>query len=256
MNGGDALELDLRAEARARQPAMAPAGALTPAVIATWRGRMINEHRSSHVFAGVAAQLAALGRAAEAAECEGFAAEERKHGALCGAVVEAAGGEAKAEVPAPAIVPAHPDTTPRAAVVRNLISICAMSETVAVALIGAERMEMPDGPLRTLLDEIWADEIGHARFGWRYLADEVAALDDDERAAVARYLPLAFGHLEAYELAHIPLASWPAEAVAYGLCDGGDARTLFFETVTEVIIPRLEALGLPAARAWAERRTA
>ncbi|MCX5746405.1 MAG: ferritin-like domain-containing protein [Proteobacteria bacterium] len=249
--------LDLRQAARARRPAIETPTSIAPAVIATWRGRMINEHGSSCVFEGLAAQLAALGRVDDAAQCRLFADEEREHGALCGAVVEASGGAALAEVSPPSIVPAHADTTPRAAVVRNMISICCLSETVAVALIGAERLEMPEGPLRVLLDKIWADEIGHSRFGWRYVAHELAALTPDELDAVARYLPVAFGHLEAHELAHIPVATtWPAEGVAYGLCDGGDARALFYDTVTEVIIPQLEAHGLSAARAWDQRRTA
>jgi hypothetical protein len=249
--------LDLRDVARARQPMIIPPGALAPAVITTWRGRMINEHGSSRVFDGLADQLAALGDADQAARCRGFADEEREHGALCGAVVEAAGGEARGAALAAMSMPVHADTTPRAAVVRNVISVCCMAETVAVALIGAERLEMPEGPLRDLLEKIWADEIGHARFGWLYLAAALPTLDDDERAAVARYLPRALAHLEDHELAHIPIeTAWPAEASVYGLCDGADARTLFYETVNEVIVPQLEAHGLPAARAWQTRRTA
>jgi hypothetical protein len=246
-------QLDLRELARARAPSIAITEALAPPVIATWRGRMINEYGSSRVFDGLAAQLDALGHADDAAQCRRFADEEREHGALCGAVVEAAGGEARGMLPAARAVPAHADTTPRAAVVRNIISVCCLAETVAVSLIGAERLEMPEGSLRTLLEQIWADEIGHARFGWRYLAAHLEELDDDERAAVARYLPLAFAHLEDHELRHIPVRQWPAEAAALGLCDGGDARTLFVETVEEVIVPQLEALGLPAAAAWTNR---
>lgn len=247
--------LDLRAAARARQPEIGDPGSLGPAVIATWRARMVNEHGSSRVFDGIAAQLAALDRAAEAAECRRFADEEREHGALCGAVVEAAGGEAIAPALEVRAVPEHGDTTPRAAVIRNLISVSCLSETVAVALIGAERLEMPEGPLRSLLERIWADEIGHARFGWRIVAEELAALDEGERDAVARYLPVALGHLEAHELAHLPTERrWPVAGRAFGLCDGADARALFEDTVREVIVPGLEALGLPAARAWDERR--
>jgi hypothetical protein len=250
--------LDLREASRARRIEVPPPGALTAAVIGTWRGRMINEHGSSHVFEGLAAQLAALGDAEAAEACRGFAAEEREHGALCGAVVESVGGAAEAAtVAAPRAVPHHGDTTPRAAVVRNLLSVCCLSETVAVALIGAERLEMPDGPLRELLSGILADEIGHARFGWRYLERVVPTLAADERDALVAYLPIALAALEAHELAHLPVgAAWPAGAATYGLCDGGEARVLFFETVTEVIIPQLEALGLPAARAWHERRPA
>ena len=245
------MTLDLSVEVVAHAVAIPPPGPLAPAVIATWRGRMINEHGSSRVFDGLADQLARFGDVEAAAECRGFAAEERAHGAMCGAVVVAAGGEAVADGLPVRAVPAHADTTPRAAVARNVISICCLSETVAVALIGAERLELPDGPLRELLSRIWADEIGHARFGWRYLAQ--LELDDAERAAVAAYLPVALRALEQHELAHIPVQVWPPEGAAYGLCDGADARTLFYETVDEVILPQLDALGLPATEAWRTR---
>ena len=54
-----------------------------------------------------------------------------------------------------------------------MLSICCLSETVAVSLIGAERIEMPDGELRELLTKIYADEVrpDHCRAGatsWRW----------------------------------------------------------------------------------------
>ncbi|MEZ4468789.1 MAG: hypothetical protein R3F43_31265 [bacterium] len=64
---------------------------------------------------------------------------------------------------------------------RNLLSVCCLSETVAVALIGAERLEMPEGPLRDILTRILADEVGHARLGWRWLADHQQRLDAERR---------------------------------------------------------------------------
>lgn len=246
--------LDLRADARDRRPAIVVPPALAPAVIATWRARMVNEHGSSHVFTQLADQLAALGWTDDAAEAHSFAAEEREHGRLCGAVVEAAGGEALAHAAPPQALPPHADTTPRAAALRNLVSICCLSETVAVALIGAERLLMPEGPLRELLAQILADEVGHARFGWRLLAREAATLRPDEHAALTRYLPVALAHLEAHELAHLPVAArWPDDAAHYGLCDGGDARSLFQDTIDQVILPGLEAHGLPAVSAWKAR---
>lgn len=246
--------LDLRDAAAGRLPPLAVPDALAPAVAATWRGRMVNEHGSARVFAALAEQFAAIGATAEAAECRRFADEERDHGAACGAVASAAGGEARAEVERGRAMPDHADTTPRTAVLRNVIAVCCLAETVAVALIGAERLEMPEGPLRDLLTRIWADEIGHSRFGWTYLATAWPALTDDERAAVDAYLPLALGHLEAHELAHIPANRWPPEGAAYGLCDGADARDLFYGCVTDVIVPQLEAHGLGAALAWRDRR--
>jgi hypothetical protein len=67
-------------------------------------------------------------------------------------------------------------------------------------------------------------------------------------------LQVALRHLEEHELAHLPLASRPpAEGAALGLCSGADARVLFYETVTSAILPPLEALGLRAVQAWANR---
>jgi hypothetical protein len=118
-----------------------------------------------------------------------------------------------------------------------------MSETVAVALIGAERLEMPEGTeLRALLTRIWADEIGHARFGWRLLEKLAPSLDAAERDAIRAYLPIAFGHLEAHELVHLPSRGAPAGGESLGLCSGLDARALLRETIDEVIAPRIQML--------------
>jgi hypothetical protein len=233
--------LDLSQEGRALAPAL---GAFSPALvrtaIETWRGRMVNEHSSAHVFEQLSLQLeqARFPNAAVAA-CRQFAREERKHGVLCAAVVCALGGEAQARLDAAALYPAHRDARGRAAALRNLIHVCCMSETVAVSLIGAERLQMPDGPLRELLTEIYADEVGHARFGWRLLEQVAPELDPFERQAIERYLPVAFAHLEHHELAHLPNVDAPPSGEQLGLCSGLEARQLFYDTVDSVIRPGL-----------------
>jgi hypothetical protein len=116
---------------------------------------------------------------------------------------------------------------------------------------------MPEGPLRELLTSIYADEVGHARFGWRLAARLAPELDADARSRLGDYLAVALAHLETHELAHLnPHAAPPADGVCLGLCNGKDARALFYSTVNEVILPALESLGLPAHRAWNARREA
>lgn len=250
--------LDLRAQARASRPALPELPQLREAAIATWRGRMINEHGSSRVFAALAAQAAQLGLSRDViGQLLEFEAEERRHGVLCGSVVEALGGEARADVAEPRDLPLHADVPPLQAFLRNVLSVSCLSETVAVALIGAERHEMPEGALRDVLSSIWADEIGHARFGWRVAQELVPQLDADAKARLALYLRVAFRHLELHELAHLPLASKPpAEGIQLGLCSGAEARTLFYATVSEAILPPLDELGLAASTAWACRAMA
>jgi hypothetical protein len=159
------------------------------------------------------------------------------------------GGEARAQGRREESFPAHSDAPPRAAALRNVIHICCMSETVAVSLIGDEREQMPEGPLRELLTSIYADEIGHARFGWRLLESVAPTLSEPERAAIERYLPVALEHLEHHELSHLPNVDAPPGGEQLGLCSGRDARQLFFDTVESVIVPGLRRwFSLPNRR--------
>jgi hypothetical protein len=246
--------LDLQGAARAhRIPLDAPAH-LAAAARATWLGRMVQEHGSAHVFESIADQLALAGFTRDDVEtCRAFAGEERLHGVLCGAVVESLGGAARAEVSDPLPVPQHEAVGRVEAVLMNLLSVSCLSETVAVSLIAAERVEMPRGPLHDLLTRIWSDEIGHARFGWSIVTERSRSLDAAARARLDAYLAVAFAHLERHELAHLPRTAAPTDGAALGLCSGADARTLFYETVDAVIVPRLVALGFDAARAWSAR---
>jgi len=250
--------LDLRAQARAQIPDLAPLTHLYGDVQQTWHGRMVNEWASGAVFEGLAAQLRAARLGRDLAECaEGFAAEERHHGVLCGAVVEAAGGEALAPMPERDPFPMHPDVSPLEGLVRNLIAVSCLSETAAVALIGAERLRMPDSPLRKLMTTIYADEVGHARFGWSLVAELVPAMSEPERQRLSAYLAVAFAHFEKHELAHLP-ADYdpPSEGAALGLCKGRHARELLYQAIAEVMIPGLSAVGLDAERAWQLREHA
>lgn len=248
---------DLRAASQRHLVALPHHPGLVRSALATWRGRMINEYSSAVVFEGLARQLAASNfDEATVAECRSFADEERHHGVLCGAVVESLGGEAVFEPRHDEEFPEHDDVPRAEAALRNLLSISCASETVAVALIGAERLEMPEGPLRELLTRIYSDEVGHARFGWRLLPKLASMLDDDGRRRTNEYLAVVFASLEKHELAHLnPNAAPPAEGAGLGLCNGAEARELFYATVEEVIVPGLERHGLAAAEAW-ERRAA
>jgi hypothetical protein len=249
--------LDLRTEARAYALSAIDAGPLAEAARGTWRARMENEYGSHRVFRALARQLRERGfREPLATECEGFAQEEQRHGAQCGAATEALGGIAIGLLSEAAPIPEHAGAPPRAGALCNIISICCMSETVAVALIGAERIEMPESPLRELLTRIFADEIGHARFGWCLLDELAASLSHEERRAIDAYLPIALGHLEAHELAHLPARGAPPGGEHFGLCSGISARELLYDTICEVIVPRLDTLGFSGSGAWRRARAA
>lgn len=233
--------LDLREASRRHMPALPiHPTELIGSAVSTWHARMVNEYMSSTVFESLGAQFRAARLGDDLAdECAAFADEERRHGVLCGAVVEALGGNALAPVPERPPFPLHATEPPRAALLRNVIHICCMSETIAVALIGAERLEMPEGMLRDLITAIYSDEVGHARFGWRFIESLGADLTTEERTAVERYLPLAFAHVEAHELAHLPDRDALTEGEVLGLCSGRQARLLLTDAIERVIRPGL-----------------
>lgn len=220
--------------------------------IGTWIGRMVNEHISARVFSALVPQMMRAGldpRWTEAVAT--MASDELRHGRQCAAVVEALGGEAVAELPPITDVPTHDDCSPLEAVLRNLISISCLSETVAVSLIRAEKEESTTPGIQEILDTILADEVQHARFGWRVLDELSPSLDPEMKARLGDYLIGAFHHLRTHELAHLPLGPSPSEeAERVGVCDGLDARRLFFDTVEEAIVPGLESHGIPARAAW------
>jgi hypothetical protein len=218
----------------------------------TWLARMVNETVSSRVFAALLGQLlAAGGKPADLQALATFAADELRHGQLCAAVAHQLGATAEQPLPPLPAVPDHADTTPQLAVLRNILSVCCLSETVAVALIRAEHAELQGTPLGTVLGQILADEVQHARFGWHYLANVAPGLTAQDRQELGEWLAVALAHLWEHELAHLPYASGRSVAAqAVGICDGVAARKLLRDAIEQVIVPGLERQGLAGERAW------
>lgn len=225
------------------------------AALSTWRGRMLNEFVSARVFDALATQIAAAGLHTKLADrARTFAADERRHGYMCGAVVQGLGGEAVVPIRPLAAVPDHADCAPLEALLRNVLGISCLAETVAVALISAERLESGPASLTEILTSILADEVRHARFGWTLLDACQADLTDDLRERLAEYLQLAFAHLECHELRYLPQGEAPSHrAEQVGVCDGDSSRALFYSTVAEVIVPGLQRRGIAAGHAWRSR---
>ncbi len=252
--------LDLDDAARRHRLDLSDAAALPErerqVAVASWLGRMVNETRSARVFAALKGQARDAGLSgATVAELARFEAEELRHGELCAAAAVALGGSAVQVVERGPDVPDHELEDSLEGLLRNVLSISCLSETVAVALIQAERLESGPRALQRLLREILADEVGHARAGWRLLDELAPRLGSARRDRLSAWLALAFGHLEAHELRELAPGPAPsALAEAYGVCDGDRARQLFLTTVHSVIIPGLERRGLHAGWAWQHRQ--
>jgi hypothetical protein len=249
------IVLDLRREA-ARDPLLLPGiEALDDEeraqAVGNWRERMASEHVSARVFAALVPQLMRAGAARrQLVAVSAMIGQELEHALLCARVLAALGSEAVAPLPALAAVPEHLDAPPLEALLRNVISISCCSETVAVALVATEREQAACPALRELLEQILADEVKHARFGWKLLEEVGPALDRDLRRRLGVYLEVVFAHQLEF---HAPFLAMPAasdRALGYGAPHGPSNWQCFVETMTEVTVPGLQRVGLPARAAW------
>lgn len=220
----------------------------------TWRGRMVNEHVSAAVFAGlIPKMMRAAVDPAWIATAATMAADELRHAEQCAGVVAALGHAPIALLPSIEPLPDHADVGPLEGLLRDLISVGCMSETVAVAVIRAEQAELDGTTLGGVLARILADEVQHARFGWMLLGALAPALDDASRARLSDWLEVAFAHQLEWELPKLPVhLGLRAEVAAAGVCDGSLARELLFETLGGLVVPQLEAAGLAAKAAWSK----
>lgn len=248
--------LDLRDEAKEITFDLGPIrldDAERAAAIDTWRQRMLQEHVSARVFAALVPQLMHAGLAARhQAAVADMIAQELHHGRLCAGVVRALGGDAVIDQPELRDVPAHEDAEPFEAVLRNVISISCLSETIAVAEFASECQVHAGSPLGALLRRILADEVRHARFGWKLLEEASPRLRADAklRERLSEYLVAALRQQLERNVRYLELETPRQGAASVGLLDGEEAFSLVLAAMNEVVLPGLEAHGLGARDAF------
>jgi hypothetical protein len=230
--------------------------------IETWRARALHEHQSSCVFSRLLPQLIEAEASIEYKTVVLRAAmDEIRHAALCMQVVSYLGGEPVLEAPlATEVLPEHNSRTPRERALRNVIFASCMSETISTSLLAEERELTTEPRIQRIVEQLSADEILHAKLGWALLEEWLPKLTEDERDGLARYLPLAFGVIEAKMLNAMPVgAPFPeplrTELRGLGAMEGSDGREILYAVLESVIAPRFDELGLPGTRAWNERKT-
>lgn len=249
--------LDLRKEAK-KNPLVLPALNIDEeeraAALENWTARMVSEHASARVFSSLVSQMMRAGLPHRTiVNCSRMVEQELNHGMLCARVVGALGGDARAPMPRilPS-VPTHDAASPIAGVLRNIVSISCCSETVAVSLVATERERAGTDELRGILETILSDEVKHSRMGWKLLGELLPTLSAEDRAAIDAYLPYCFEHQVDFHAPFLQMKEQSDAAVGVGAADGPSNWACFVETLTTVIVPGLDRLGLGASEAWQE----
>jgi hypothetical protein len=205
--------------------------------IVEWANRMVHAHVASRLFAGLLPQMmrADIDSGFQAAAAEAVV-DELRHARLCAAVIEALGGQPQAPLPQVSDVPRHDGVAPLEALLRNVLSIVCLDETVAVAQLENRHRNARESTLRRVIAEILDGEINHSRLGWRMLQSLAPRIDAGMRERLGAYLVPAFARLFDEHLGSA--GSNPV-----------DSKTVFVDVINEVIVPRLEAVDFPARAA-------
>ncbi len=213
-----------------------------------WASRTNQEHLAVGAFALLTQELAedgcdpvVLGMMATAAS------DEVRHAQICRRLAVAALGERAPEI-APLLrgvpsVPKYEDAPRTMRVLFHVVEMCCLNETFTGVYLTEMRARATDPAARAAVESLLADEIGHGRAGWAYLATrqgdpaldalakELPALVDRSMSAVAR---AAKQHPEADD---------PA-LEAFGWLGSAAATELYQQTLRDVIVPGFESLGV------------
>jgi hypothetical protein len=222
-----------------------------------WRVRAEQELHSLALFTQLSGQLHLLGAPLDwAGAFARMIADEVRHTDLCLRMCDALGRPAEVEIDEGALHLAQRGT-PRAHVRYVVLAAFCIGETISGRMFKRALAAATVPLAREVVQAILVDETFHGELGWELgalLMRDTDPLFAEERAALARDLPASFAHFA--RICCAPRGpSWARSAPEvdpgenFGtLSDAGYARA-FFDGMEEDVVPGLEAIGLPEARA-------
>lgn len=239
-----------------------PEEALPPARL-VWRRRVVNEALSVDLarrLRELSASLGGLGGEVDGALAR-LEEDEASHVDLAAEVLRRIGGEA---APAPARLKER-DEPAEAALARCVITGLSVCETVSAARFAAVRDHTDLPVFRACIELFHRDELAHAELGFKLLPRIIerlsAALGPARAAALAEAeLRETLGILDRtigldFERKGGPPPARPQPTGNPGVVEPAIDAIAFYRAIHGEVLPRLEALGLPAQRAWEARHT-
>ncbi len=224
---------------------------------ATWAFRTRAEIEATARFARMATELAEVG--ATEFVLRGVAdasADEARHRDLCARLAAEWGEPGALSHEAPPTRIGRSDMGRRDRLLWELVAVCCISETMNVSLMTRCLEVAKDEAIRATLHELLKDEVRHARLGWAHLAAERAA---GRGQFLGDVLPLMLeASIEPGFLEGEPRPPWTDALYDYGELPWEELVRIFRETLSKVVFPGLDAVGIDASkgRAWLEGRTA
>jgi len=218
-----------------------------------WAYRARSEHEAVARFARLRGELAAaLAPAEVVALAERAVDDEQRHVEICARMAAGYGERVELGHVAAAAPIGAAGLRGRDRLLYEVVAFCCVTESLNAALMTSALAHAEVPAVRAALRAILADEVGHSRLGWAYLAAERARGRGDFLAAL---LPRMLAASVAEEL-FTPAAPRQVDhaLAAHGELSEQVRLGIFVDTMREVVFPGLTSLGVDAAAgaAWLE----
>ena len=225
-----------------------------------WAARATAELQSMRVMLALASRAPDAGLPLEVTTgLARLAHDEARHATLCARLADALGGHGARALEGGERLAMDEGLPARLFVARWTFSLLCVGESSSLAMLGALRRCATDRCARAVLHAILRDEVVHERVGWAIAARIAGTLSEAERGWLATELVTAFSHYATVNAGGLePSRDEPRRAPAgpevnVGMLPIEEAARAFHGRIERVIVPRLQGLGLDAARAWAMR---
>lgn len=222
----------------------------------TWAFRWKVELEAEIRFARLAERLSRVGALPAIVEMASRAAsDERRHASICAELALEYGhpGIDEREVTASEIAPRRLSERQRA--LYEVVAACCITETESASVLTALVNSARSQPMLTKLRELLRDEVSHSRLGWAHLAQERAQGDVSFLSRLVPYMlegTIADGLFE-----QSPVELESPQLLEHGVLPHSSKRSIFVGTLSEVIFPGLEKLGVDPGpgREWLSHKS-
>lgn len=228
------------------------------ASVEAWRARLLDEYRSATLFS----QFQSLTLWANVPNdllgcCSRVVQDELRHVQLCGDLIHALGAAPTTQAPPEVFVAPWDARVPMdRQVLEFALQFFCLGEQLSARMIEATHQTTGHPMAREVLRRLGSDERFHAEFGWTVVNTVWPFASEETRGAIAADLPTQLLRLENTFVAYgkdapdVPLSDAHRHLGSLSI---GEHRDTFYAGVEQDLLPRLEALGLEARRAWAAR---
>jgi hypothetical protein len=223
---------------------------------ATWAFRTRAEIEATARFARMATELQEVGATPFVVRgAHDAAADEARHRDLCAKIAGKWGHPNALDHTPPRTRIGRSEMDPRDRLLWEMVSVGCIGETMNTALMTRCLEVARHEEIRTTLHELLRDEVVHARLGWAHLAAE---RNQGRGDFLREVLPLLLeASIEPGFLEGEHVAAWDDALYAYGELPSRDLIQIYRDTLSLVVFPGLDAVGIDTSqgRAWLEARS-